>query len=315
MGFTELENVTGTMQTVYDEKGEGFSLPPFSSKVVKDEIAALFQAQRAAQVRRTIDGGVPPLLMGERPIWLANMTGSPFVPKEYTVSVMEKNVMVPKTFPNPNARAQKLQWVIHVGQGKDPYGRIVGPFAEGDFNLPPVQVSIRIRQRVVVGHPIGQSILQRDALEGEYGSLQVIECRPPSAFEPTMQWDLDKIIFFSRMVDGAGFDLETIINSFRIHCRDKNRRGVPELAEVMQDPAWNEAVKEDLLARLWYRIVDLNYAIPTEIAFDKHFTEAKEASAKKMKARELAPKVASDDIGSKGEQDANQETVSDGSTV
>ena len=287
----ELENATGAIQKVYDEAGTLYSMGPFATKAWKDDVAQLFLSQRASYVRVVHEGEIPRVLMNERVMWIANMTGCPFYPREFEITVIEKDLPVLKKIPNKNAVAQKLKWTINVGQGDDPYGRvpeIITSSPARDFNLPPIQLTLRVRQRVPVGHKIGQFIMQRDALEGDMGHGQVMECRPPTSFEPTMQWDLPKIIFYARMVCDSDFERDYIVERFKVNNPDKHSRGEPALVDVMGNPAWCEGVKDDLLARLFYRIVDPAYGLPTEVAFTRHFEESMNAH-KEKKAMPRSP--------------------------
>ena len=277
MAWVDLENFTGNVKRIFNNEGQEFVILPYSAKAFPEETANQFLRDCSGFVRKASQTNVPPLLPGEKAMWVANMTGSPFVDVQFKNKVAKRTKTaagivseeVEEVIPNPVSKEQILKWSMSTGQGPDPYGRLKvrGISAGDDFNLPPLQISIRPRTRIVVSENIALWMIQRDSMEAPYGNGKVAECREPTEFEPTMQWPLDQIVFFARMVDDVGFNGKVVDQMIVDSGYGKTRGKALSLAMIMSSARHNEFVKDAMLQRLFYRIVDKRFNLPTQQAF------------------------------------------------
>lgn len=287
-GFVELENVTGNEQKVYDDNGQIHFILPYSSKLLRPSIAEQFKRERGGWVQKALPTSLPPLRPGETPMWIANVTGSPFIPKTFKNKVVKREktaagvvtTEIDEEIPNQAAVAATLKWSLDVGQGLDPYGRFQPvPGQRSDFNVLPYPMSLKPRTRRIVSTLVGRWILEQDTIGGPEMSGKVIECREPTSFEPTMQWPLNHILFYAQMVDEPGFSNKIAAEIVKECDKDSaTRASVLAISQVMADPELHEVVKDKLLDRLFYRLVDRRFALPTQKAFEIAFENAKKSA-------------------------------------
>ena len=263
----DVENITPVPQPIERPNGDRLTIPPYGVRSCSDDVAKQFLNERAAYVRVYSENKVPPVLIGEQEVWVANQTGSPFVPKSFQITTIGKDGMPNVvTMPNPVATPNPIQHDMQVGQGKDPYGRQPPNIeVEKDFNNPPFHIHIRAATRSKVSNHVANFLMTRDLMEGEYQKGRLIVSRPPSKFEPNESWSFADIALYGRIVDKDRFgdkDIEEVVSN----STDRRYNSVDEL---VNHPEVEEECRHALLRRLAYRIHDPMWALPTENGFKK----------------------------------------------
>ena len=265
-----LENLSQEAQVIFDDVHR-YVLKPLADKKFADNIAAKFLGERGAFVRRFTATQVPPLLPGEKAVYIANQTGSPFVPAEFSTMVMEKDQPKEVKVPNPVARPTILSWSMPVGQGQDPYGRFSVDPSDKEFNLLPMKIFIRPGHRAMVSRVVSEFILRQDVQGGEMKMGKTVISRPPTDFEPTEDWPMADLAFYGTMVDPRGFSEEVLAGVVKAACDGE----APTPQQLAEHPELDEDIRHAIFLRLCYRLHDPNFSLPTKGAFEKFYAEAK----------------------------------------
>jgi hypothetical protein len=272
-----LENTSKEPQAIFTDDGHRYVIKGLGDRSFADPVASKFLAERGAFVRRFVATRVPPLLPGEKATWIANQTGSPFVPAEFSVQVMENDRPKEVKVPNLVAIPTLLSWKMPVGQGPDPYGRFAVEPGDKDFNLLPMSIFLRPGHRAEVSRAVSEFILRQDVQEGELKMGKTVVSRAPSAFEPTEEWPVADIAFYGTLVDPKGFS-ETVLNGIIREICDGE---VPTPAQLLGHPELDAEIRHAIFTRLCYRLHDPNFSLPTKAAFEKFYSDAKAKHAGK----------------------------------
>ena len=192
-----------------------------------------------------------------RRIYIANMTGNPDAPDTIEARVWENKRWGSHGEPNALKTPMQLTEMLEGPQTEytDKYGY---PAA---FNMVARAVSVPPYTRAVMDEGIGLWFLNRCYLStpssGDSRVVKAIECRPPHNFEPDIDWSLDDMRAYLQLAD-------------------PNATLGPTEAEIHTANAEDEDAAEAALRdasllcwrRIYFRLVDSKYRLPSKSEFD-----------------------------------------------
>ena len=121
----------------------------------------------------------------------------------------------------------------------------------------PVQIQLRPYERQLVSISFARWFHNRASFQPPHKQGNIRICRGPSEFEPNPTWSLNDMLLYANMVDEGFFTKEKIAHEFG---DEKQWEGKP-------DELHNHIVK--LWQFLFHRLVDDEYALPSQAAFEK----------------------------------------------
>lgn len=200
LGQTVIQNLTGRPMAVIDTDGDWgppaqrWDLLPHETKSVDTACANKFLAERG----RFVSIYVPtefPTKDGQPKVWIANMTGSPFIEPTVKLKRIEKGKRVTVEVPNPLATAVTIQQTIPGGQ------KIVG---SGDMaesiNLPPIKIALAPFTRAPISISFAETMQDLDANNEDHHRGKLVVVDAPTAFEPHETWPLEWLQTYAEMV-------------------------------------------------------------------------------------------------------------------
>ena len=202
-------------------------------------------------------------------VWVANMTGNPDAPDVIKAKLFFNRQWQMIDTENPKKKARPL--VMHCDQGMRSYTAKDGALEA--LNLPKKEIKIPPYKRRAL--PINEAKwwLNRDAVSETHYRGQSIKSRPPTDFEPNArdidEWGLDDLRAYLRLLDpGAetGRSQATVVT-------EAKKRGHRKDEEVF---AHVEEEKHLALKRIYFRLVDPRYPVPTKSEFLEFVHGAKE---------------------------------------
>lgn len=262
-----IQNMTDIAQPAYLNERR-VMLNPYEIRDVAADVATAFVTQRPGRVQ-IYKPVVVPVRAGESVRWLANVTGSPFAPKELVRMKMNQKTNMEEEYriPNPNVRPVPVTREIQTDQTIQDATQ--GPFKES-ISYPPVRVTIPPYTRYPFPVSVAEWMMRRDAQMDENSIGQIMACRAPSAFEPNDSWTHGEILVYARMVDPA------------VQWGSMFKAGKPGNAEDQ------DVKKMALLHAFFFRLVDENYALPPEAAFHAELGSVKEEMYREKEANKSA---------------------------
>lgn len=279
-----IRNTSSVAQSIV-YKGQHFVLGPSDEQTFEALIADKFVELCAPLVMDTsADFGstFAPELQNET-VWVANMTGNPTAPEEVTVTKYTKNKRwEPIKVINPNKQPRIIKREMKGGH-RQHVAKDGGLVQE---SLPSTMHQVPPYRRVPMAKAIASWFLQRDG-NGDEARGAVIESRPPSPFEPDMNWPLAEMRAYLRLIDPL--------------C--KLPIGDDELKSKAKKENWSEAeakeklrqAKQDCLKLVYFRVVDPRYRLPSRKEFAEFYSGRSEDEVVKQ---ELAA-ILSDDKDAK----------------
>lgn len=264
-----IHNGSEVPQHIYDETGRRHALEANQVLPMPAKIAKLFLAERGRFVSIWRPVQVPPGQVGEPTVYVANITGSPFLPEKVAHKYMDK--------------ATKLEKVEHIANPlrvpfpvlrmyPQPQKVILSPGGtQTTLSTPPLPVRIPPWHRLPVPKSCADWILRRDAQQDDKMAGALMEARAPTGFEPNDTWELHEILVYCRMVDDSAAGWLT-------------EREVWKAIESNDDVKIAE-FKIKLLNTLFYRIVDDRWSLPTKQAFDTQLQRALEEHTRATKTK------------------------------
>lgn len=249
-----IQNITEIPQPAYINERRVI-LQGYEVRDVSEDVAKAFLSQRPRQVQ-VYQPVVIPVRHGEAVMWLANVTGNPFLDKKLvryklnTKTGQEESYEIPNPLVYPMMVSREMFVDDEISQA--PQGNFKESFAH-----PKMQVKIPPYTRYPFPISIGEWMLRRDSQMDENSVGKIAVCRPPSEFEPNDSWSHGEILVFAQMVDPQ----YRWANVFKIGGKK---------------PEEQEAAKTELLHALFFRICDENYALPPEDAFNAELSRIKE---------------------------------------
>lgn len=247
-----LINGSDVPQSVYDPNGRRHTLEPHQVLPLPGKVAKQFLDERGKFVTIWKPVSVPFARPGESVVYIANVTGSPFLSEKVAHKYLDKATKLEKVemIPNPLRVPFPITRMYPQPQriGDSPGG------TKTTFSTPPLPVRIPPWHRLPVPQSCADWLLRRDAQQDEKVVGGLVLAREPSSFEPNETWELPEILVYSRMVD------------------DSAQGWVPERevwkAIMENDDTRTAELKIQLLNTLFYRLVDERWTLPTKQAFD-----------------------------------------------
>jgi hypothetical protein len=249
-----LQNLADTAQKVFSDDGKMIIIPPYGVEAFRESVARLFLKECGKHVqvfRETVFEPMP----GEPNVWIANVTGNPFLPKEAPDveydPLRKKEIEI--RIPNPNKRPRTVKRV-KIGTEVDVSGGH-GPHGIERVSNPPKIVAIPPHTRMVCPRPIAKWLIDKDAAQERKFQGSLIECRAPTAFEPNITWPLHEVALYSHIVDKDKFPLKPA--EYRAMRDGEKLTGDKDVDEL----------KKEYLYKVFFLLVDDKYALPHENAF------------------------------------------------
>jgi hypothetical protein len=230
-------------------------LLPYNTREVHPLLAAKFFEVFPHDVVEYSPAKMPQPEPGEDIIWVANMTGNPFVPATVTLKRIKDGQEIDYVVPNPLRKASPLRQMMGVGQK---WQKNIKTGEEECLNLPKIEIVLPAYQRLRVGRQMADWLLRRDGAQERHHVGKIMVCRGPSYFEPNESWDLDDIRLYAEWIDTQTF--------VRNHPEHGDVLG-PAKFELPNEEAIHDA-KVDLLHKLFFKLVDQRYGLLTETEFD-----------------------------------------------
>jgi hypothetical protein len=236
--YLTLQNMSSEQQNVFSPTDhKRYSLEGHCTGVFTEEISRLFLDQRSRYVRIFTPVKMPEPKDGDIKVWIANVTGNPFLPESLTNAKGE-------TVPNENRKPITLHHIRRTDQIK-----INDKEA---LNMPPIQVVIPPYTRLQVSKSDAEWLQNRDGNQPNTGVGKLIICRAPHQDEPNETWTYDEVRAFAMLIDDKYIDY---VSEFP----DK---------KAFSGKEQEEKTKMQLLQLLFFRIVDDRYNIPPKAAVD-----------------------------------------------
>jgi hypothetical protein len=198
-------------------------------------------------------------------VWIANMTGDPDAGKTVTVKVPadKGRTWVPTEVPNPKWEARTIKRTMQGSQ--DIYRTEKGEFSHNRF---PLTYELPPYTRMEVDEKTARWMLRRDGYSEPHARRQIMKSREPSNFEPNMDWELDDIQIYLRLIDPEckriGSNTKATIDKVKKTAayRNASENGKKrKLAEGLYKE------KETMLQRVFFRIANPAYRLPTRDEF------------------------------------------------
>jgi hypothetical protein len=242
---------------------------PQTVRSVPRELASAFVEEHPSDVQYYVPVKLPPIGVGERVVWLANVTGNPFAPDEVMDIRIVKGKREEYKVQNPNKRPIPVKGLMGVGQlwQKNPHSG-----EEECINLPKIAIEIPPFARIRCGHFVADWLMVRDGMSGIAHRGKLLVCNEPGDCEPNDSWSLDEIRQYALFVDSVTFSQAEHIG--------------PSEADLKADPAAVLEAKELLLRKVFFRVVDPKYSKPTRSQWDG----IKQALAEKNEQKKPVPK-------------------------
>jgi len=252
MSLETLQNLSNVSQHVF-VSGVRHEIPPHEARTFEDEVVQEFLAQRTRYVRR-FEGRKDYTVLGDKPVWIANATGNPFVSEKIKRVVIRKGEETEVIQDNPLRKPKAVSEKIRGGQTYAQVDSMMG-LEETNLNQPARVYEIMPFERVPFGSDVAERFLTRDGFREEEHQGQVIQCPAAYPFEPNDSWALDDVRLFAMMLD-----------SVDLHC-DPARDGTPpERAFTGKKKDMGDA-KSELLRKIFFRLIDHRYSPPTQEEF------------------------------------------------
>lgn len=259
--LVEIHNSSGVVQSVFDAEGMAgpagrrYDIAAHGNLVVSSALASLFTGQRQGYVvRRTI--AEIPRVPGEPIIWVANVTGNPWLPKEVKLKRINKGVEEDYLAPNPlldpvtlTNRMRGDQVIVSTPDGSDKETKW----------MPEVVIAIPAFTRVGLSKRYAQWVLARDERQEIHHIGKVVQCRPPRSdgFEPNISWGLGELQDYARYA----FPDEVWSGHEELLGKDPSD---------YRDEAEQAAAADTLCKALFFLVVREEYSLPEPEAFAAH---------------------------------------------
>lgn len=270
-------------------RGAQAILPALAEETMDAERAQAFLNKCYPVVVKTHrePNGLPEQTASET-VWLANMTGNLDLPEKIKVRVMDSETRRYKEIEAPNPKRDPKPQIREYDAGSWEAKDVIGqPFW---YNYPKIPIKLAAFTRKPFTREIATWMLTRDGrmVDGRAGSL--IQSRAPTHFEPDMKWSLNDARAYLRCIDPKaelGMDEEQLVKKAQ-----QKKLTKEQTVALLRD------TKDTLLKRLFFRLADPRFQLPTREEFQEFLTgrpaeEIEEAELTDLLKRvegELAPK-------------------------
>ena len=255
--ITTIQNNTGVPQSIVF-KGKQIILDASSTGSFDEEVAKKFIESRSPLV--SIIEEEPDLFDGgTEMVWIANFTGNEDLSETISVKHWSGGRWSRTDIPNPKREARVIERFMDMGMKS--YTAKDGVF-EG-MNLPKTRFRLPAFTRRAFPKNLANWSLKRDALSDLNGSL--VKSRAPTMFEPDESWSLDDARGYLRLIDPSapvGSSESDVI---------KKASQDPEAVRAGESGvmAYVTAAKRTVLRRLFFRVADPQYHLPTREEFNE----------------------------------------------
>lgn len=206
-------------------------------------------------------------------VWLANVTGNPSeddCPSDLKVQRYNKKteehfeVLIKNPLKEPATWRETMpgSWVEYTGKGG---GKLA---AVGK----PIVVEIRPFERRPFPKHIANWVLRRSMNNLKEAQGRIVKSRPPQAFEPSLEWGLDRLRLYFQMIapkESIGIFSEKAI-------RDQCAKRAKPLSKLETERRVRDAT-EKMYKRIWCRIIKPEQYLPTSEEFEA-FCEVRKAA-------------------------------------
>lgn len=184
-------------------------------------------------------------------VWIANVTGDPDAPdKVIGDKYQTKAGWVIPEYPNPKREAITVTRRYDLGQKT----YVAKDGAEEALNLEQIKITVPPFTRRQFPKEIASWMLMRDGMSDAAAKGRIIKSRPPSSFEPDLNWTLDEMRVYLRLCDPS-----KDIGPNESEVRARSNGGSD--AEV-------DAAKRKLWPRIFMLLVDPTVRLPTRTEFN-----------------------------------------------
>ena len=228
-------------------------------------------------------------------IWVANTTGNPDQPEKiktkHWVNKQWQFVDVDNPVKAPRIIKKTMQGAMVEVIAKDG--------APEGLNLLPQEIRLPPYTRAPLPKNIATWALNREGRKDKEQGVTLIKSRAPTDFEPNMGWSLDDMKLYLSFVDPdapavpSQADVENqnkkeLNAEFRRKVGGSTKGKLEDLEEFVAEAVQGlvHQAKRDAMKRLFFRLADPAYKLPTRAQFEELKT-----------GRKLKPKVEADDIG------------------
>lgn len=258
----KLQNLMDNEQFVYVD-GKKWALAPFQIGYLPEKVASAFQKERGQFVRSYArEPGY--IEQGEPIVWIANMTGNPFLPDKIEREVVRKGKVEFETIDNPLSRPRHQRWSLHVGQ-KVVQVETSDGLEKKALNFPPRQFELAPFERKPFALKYAQRALDRDSYSEKHEQGKLMACREPQPGEPNGTWSYMELRLYAELMDKATF-LPMLTTEGT--GKDKKLAKFPAIDEVKGGMKLNhqEELKAELLTYLFFRLIDSRFPlVPYEV--------------------------------------------------
>tara|TARA_Y100000310_G_scaffold119905_1_gene118646 strand:- start:1886 stop:2809 length:924 start_codon:yes stop_codon:yes gene_type:complete len=252
-----LRNNTGVPQSIV-YKGQQIVLDASAESSFDEEVAKKFIENRSPLVSLveetpdSYDGGA-------EMIWVANFTGNQDLPETVNVKQWASGRWTHAEIPNPRREVRVIE--RFMDQGMQGYTARDGVF---EFNnLPKTRFRLPPHTRRAFPKNLANWSLKRDAISDLRGSI--MKSRAPTLFEPDESWSLDDARGYLRLIDPSANVGPSESDVARKAAQD------PEAVRAGDSGvrAYVTNAKKTILRRLFFRVADPQYHLPTREEFNE----------------------------------------------
>jgi len=263
MKLVRLRNNTGVAQNIVFQ-GRQIIMEPNEEADYHEDVANKFLEMRAPlisvaeeDINESFDGDQ------REYVWVANMTGNPDAPDRVHAKIFLNKQWQYADIPNPNKGARTLRRKSDGGQIE----YVAKDGALEAMNSGKVTTEIPPFKRRKFSKTYATWWLNRDGLGDSQSRGSSIKSRAPSNFEPDKNWDLDEMRSFLKLMD-PNADLGRSKDQVTKEAKKRNHRKQEEIeAHIRQE-------KTLCMKRLYFRLADPRYPIPTRAEFNEYLLGA-----------------------------------------
>jgi hypothetical protein len=258
--------------------GDKIEIKAFQTKVVTPALADAFTQACAPHVVRETGGidviddtsGMPQVEY----VWLMNATGDPDSDAELRIRKPTKDGSIEEVIPNPQHEPIIVRQRMQGGQRK---ALIKGE--ETVWNMGAVDITIFPFSRKAFDKNTADWLLRRDAGQMQTMRGCIKPARAPSGNEPNDTWELEDLQLYAMMlgIEQYGASRSTLE-------KEASRLG-RSILEVVDD------TKTELLKRLFFRIADRDYPLPSQEQWEE-FRQKQRAAPTREKTKRVVGRPA-----------------------
>jgi hypothetical protein len=230
-------------------------------------------------------------------VCIANMTGNPDAPDTVKVKAFINKQWTLVDAPNPlkQSRTLKKEMKGAMREQMNKFGNVEGV---NDFGR---SLTIPRYTRVFMSKADADWWMSREYNRSPEYRGESILSRPPSSFEPNMNWSLSDMRLYLKVVDPDAKEIPTddeartqAVKNLQAEYRKMHDKSVkasdPALIKFVDNGLQRELhkAKKEAMIRLFFRLADPQYKLPTRQQFEEL----------KSGVKELAPVIDEDEINS-----------------